>query len=64
VPDGCQEHDYPAENLYLREIEMFAEELAGIRTSAATAHDGLRLVQITEALIRSLEAGSAISIES
>lgn len=63
TPDGCQEHDYPADNLYLREIELFAEELAGSRTSAATGDDGLRLVRITEALIRSLETGSAISVE-
>jgi 1,5-anhydro-D-fructose reductase (1,5-anhydro-D-mannitol-forming) len=64
TPNGCKEEEYPADNLYLNEIEAFAEALAGEWTPAASGEDGLRLVRVTEALIRSLETGSAIPVES
>ena len=64
TPDGCEEVvEYAADNLYLREIEAFAEAVAGASTPAASGEDGLRLVRVTEALIRSLESGTAIPIE-
>ena len=61
--DEFEEREYAVDNLYLREIEAFAEELAGTKTPAATGEEGLQLVRITQALIRSLETGSAISVE-
>ncbi len=64
TPNECKEQEYPADNLYLREIEVFAEALAGEWTPAASGEDGLRLVRVTDALIRSLETGSAIPVES
>ena len=56
------EMEYPAENLYFCEVEAFADAVTGKMTPAATGEDGLRLVRVTEALIRSLETGSAISL--
>jgi len=62
TPGENHEIEYPAENLYFREVEAFADAVTGKMTSAATGEDGLRLVRVTEALIRSLETGSAISL--
>ncbi len=64
TPNESKVQEYPADNLYLREIEAFAETLAGESTPIATGEDGLRLVRVTGALIRSLETGCAISMES
>jgi 1,5-anhydro-D-fructose reductase (1,5-anhydro-D-mannitol-forming) len=63
TPEGDEETEYPAGNLHLQEIEAFAEAVAGAPTPAATGEDGLRLVRLTEALIRSLETGCAIMVE-
>lgn len=62
TPGESHEMEYPAENLYFREVEAFADAVTGKMTPAATGGDGLRLVRVTEALIRSLETGSAISL--
>ena len=62
TPGRSYAKEYPAENLYLREVEAFADAVAGRETPAATGEEGLRLVRVTEALIRSLETGSAISL--
>jgi len=62
TPGESYEMEFPSENLYLHEIEAFADAVEGKITPAATGEDGLRLVRITEAIIRSLETGSAISI--
>lgn len=62
TPSESYEMEYPAENLYFREVEAFADAVTGKMTPAATGEDGLRLVRVTEALIRSLETGSAIPL--
>lgn len=62
TPGESYETEYPAENLYFREVEAFADAVRGKVTPAATGEDGLRLVRVTEALIRSLETGSAVSL--
>ena len=64
TPEGSEEVEYAAENLYLLEIEAFAEAVAGASTPAAGGEDGLRLVRVTDALIRSLETGAAMPVES
>ena len=63
TPEGCEEIEYAAENLYLQEMDAFAEAVAGASTPAASGEDGLRLVRLTEALIRSLETGAALPVE-
>ena len=59
LPDRREEWEYPVPNLYLPEIEAFAQELEGIDTGAAKGADGLRLVRVTQAAVRSLETGAA-----
>lgn len=61
--DETEEREFPRENLYQREIEAFAEELAGNRRGAATGEDGLWLVRVTDALIRSFETGALVPVE-
>ena len=62
--EGSEEKRFPAEDLYRLEIESFAEELSGGRTVAATGEEGLQTVRVTEALIRSLETGASVEVES
>ncbi len=62
--EGSEELRFPAEDLYRLEIESFAEELSGGRTVAATGEEGLRIVRVTEAVIRSLETGASVVVES
>jgi 1,5-anhydro-D-fructose reductase (1,5-anhydro-D-mannitol-forming) len=61
--DGTEEREFPRENLYQREIEAFAEEVAGQRTAAASGEDGLWLARITDAVTRSFETGALVSVE-
>ena len=64
--EGTEESEHPNGNmnqLYLREIESFAGEVAGERTQMATGEDGVRIVRLTDALIRSLETGAAVKVE-
>ncbi len=63
LPDGEEKWEYPVTNLYLPEIEDFAAELAGEKTSAAKGEDGLRLVRVTEAAVRSLETGTIVRVD-
>lgn len=49
--------------LYLREIEAFAREVAGERTQMAIGADGVRIVRLTDALICSLDTGIAVTVE-
>lgn len=62
LPDRREDWEYPVPNLYLPEIEAFAQELDGVATGAAKGEDGLRLVQVTAAAVRSLETGSAVAV--
>jgi predicted dehydrogenase len=62
MPDHQEEWEYPVPNLYLPEIEAFAQELDGTDTGAAKGVDGLRLVKVTEAAVRSLETGAAVPV--
>jgi 1,5-anhydro-D-fructose reductase (1,5-anhydro-D-mannitol-forming) len=61
--DGTEEHEFPRENLYQREIEAFAQEVAGNRTAAASGEDGLWLARVTDALIRSFETGALVPVD-
>jgi len=62
--DGQQEdRQFPVEDLYRLEIEAFADDLIGASTPLATGEDGLRMVHVTEAAIRSLETGAAVPVE-
>jgi predicted dehydrogenase len=60
--DGTEEREFPREPLYQREIEAVADEVAGIRTAAATGEDGLWLAWVTEAVIRSFETGTLVPV--
>ena len=60
--EGTEAREFPRENLYLREVEAFGEELAGNRTAAATGEDGLWLTRVTDAVIRSFETGALVSV--
>ena len=64
LPDREEKWEYPVPDLYLPEIEAFAAELTGENTSAAKGEDGLRLVKVTEAAVRSLETGAAVKVEA
>ena len=57
--EGIEDQRFPVEDLYRPEIEAFADEVVGIPTVIATGEDGLLLVRITGAAIRSLESGKA-----
>ncbi len=64
--EGTEESVHPhgqMPELYLREIEAFAKEVAGERTQMATGEDGVRIVRLTSALIRSLETGDAVEVQ-
>jgi 1,5-anhydro-D-fructose reductase (1,5-anhydro-D-mannitol-forming) len=61
--DRYQEFEFPAQNLYVSEIETFAKDLEKGTVLSATGEDGLRLAYVTEALIRSLETGAAVPIK-
>jgi predicted dehydrogenase len=61
--DGTEEREFPRENVYQREIEAFAEEVAGNRTVAATGEDGLWLARVTDAVIRSFQTGGLVPVE-
>ena len=64
--EGTEESEHPHGNmnqLYLREIEAFAKEVAGERTRIASGEDGVRIIRLTDALIRSLETGVAVAVE-
>jgi 1,5-anhydro-D-fructose reductase (1,5-anhydro-D-mannitol-forming) len=61
--DGIEEHEFPRENLYQREIEAFGEEVAGTHTVAASGEDGLWLARVTDALIRSFETGALVPVD-
>jgi 1,5-anhydro-D-fructose reductase (1,5-anhydro-D-mannitol-forming) len=64
--EGTEESEHPHGNmdqLYLREIEAFAKEVAGERTQMATGEDGVRIVRLTDALIRSLGTGAAVPVD-
>jgi 1,5-anhydro-D-fructose reductase (1,5-anhydro-D-mannitol-forming) len=60
--DGAEECEYPRDNLYQREIEAFADEMAGTRTGAATGEDGVWLARVTDAVIRSFETGTLVAV--
>jgi 1,5-anhydro-D-fructose reductase (1,5-anhydro-D-mannitol-forming) len=62
LPDHREDWEYPVPNLYLPEIDAFARELVGVETGLATGADGLRLVHVTEAAVRSLETGAAVPV--
>jgi 1,5-anhydro-D-fructose reductase (1,5-anhydro-D-mannitol-forming) len=61
--DGTKEQEFPRENLYQREIEALAEEVAGNQTAAATGEDGVWLARVTDGLIRSFETGALVPVE-
>ena len=61
--DGAEEREFPRQNLYQREIEAFADEVAGTHTPAATGEDGLWLARVTDAVIRSFETGALVPVE-
>ncbi|HSB80257.1 MAG TPA: Gfo/Idh/MocA family oxidoreductase [Candidatus Methylomirabilis sp.] len=62
--DTIEEREFPRDNLYLREIEAFGEEVAGHRTVGASGEDGLWLARVTDALIRSFETGALVRVEA
>jgi 1,5-anhydro-D-fructose reductase (1,5-anhydro-D-mannitol-forming) len=59
---GTEEQRFPADNVYFREIESFAEEVAGRRTLMATGEEGAYLVRITEAIVSSLETHRSVAV--
>ena len=65
--DGTEEREFPRENLYQREVEAFAEEVAGNRATLtpgiASGEDGLWLARVTDALIRSFETGALVPVQ-
>jgi 1,5-anhydro-D-fructose reductase (1,5-anhydro-D-mannitol-forming) len=63
LPNGREDWEYPVPDLYLPEIEAFAQELKGIDAGMAKGEDGLRLVRVTAAAVRSLETGAAAVVE-
>lgn len=67
VSDGVSLHaDYPdadpATGLYARMIEDFSRCMAEDRPPAATGEDGLAMTRITEAILRSVREGRAVSL--
>jgi 1,5-anhydro-D-fructose reductase (1,5-anhydro-D-mannitol-forming) len=62
--DGEERSSYSVPNLYLDEVEAFARALAGEPDGLASGQDGLQLVRVAEALVRSLESGSRAEVRS
>jgi len=60
---GTERREFPAGDLYLAEIEAFADAVDGQATPACTGEEGLYLVRVSEAVVRSLETGAIQSVE-
>jgi 1,5-anhydro-D-fructose reductase (1,5-anhydro-D-mannitol-forming) len=59
---GATEERFAACDLFRAEIDAFADELAGKRTILASVEDGLRVVEITQAAIRTSSEGGTLDI--
>jgi 1,5-anhydro-D-fructose reductase (1,5-anhydro-D-mannitol-forming) len=60
--DGEERTSYPVPNLYLDEVEAFAGAINGESDGLARGEDGLQLVRVAEALIRSLESEGRVEV--
>lgn len=62
APSESKDFEFQAENLYFVEIESFAAITNGKSSPAVTGEEGMKLVEVTDAVIHSLRTGNAVTI--
>ena len=60
--EGTSTREMDGPDLYAQEIDEFSRSVLGDGTPSATALDGLRAVEITEAIFESLRTGREVSV--